>query len=110
MIAAAGCSRAGKSGSLLAMSTAESNAGKTLVAVATYNEIENLPALVDEIFRHAPKVDLLVIDDNSPDGTGRWCDSRALDDRAGPLLASRGQVGAGNGNRRGDEIRAGRGL
>jgi dolichol-phosphate mannosyltransferase len=53
---------------------------KTLVAVATYNEIETLPVLVDEIFRYAPDADLLVIDDNSPDGTGRWCDQRATAD------------------------------
>jgi dolichol-phosphate mannosyltransferase len=50
---------------------------RTLVALATYNEIENLPALVDEILRVLPDAHLLVIDDNSPDGTGRWCDDRA---------------------------------
>jgi dolichol-phosphate mannosyltransferase len=49
----------------------------TLVVIATYNEIENLPPLTDEIFRYAPNVDVLVIDDGSPDGTGRWCDERA---------------------------------
>lgn len=49
----------------------------TLIVVATYNEIETLPPLVDEIFRYAPDADLLVIDDNSPDGTGDWCDRRA---------------------------------
>ncbi|NLX95857.1 MAG: polyprenol monophosphomannose synthase [Rhodopirellula sp.] len=53
---------------------------KTLVIVATYNEIENLPRLVEEIFHHAPRVDLLVIDDNSPDGTGHWCDKRSDED------------------------------
>ena len=53
---------------------------RTLVAVATYNEIENLPRLVDEIFDNVPDVDILVIDDNSPDGTGRWCDKRAAGD------------------------------
>ena len=53
-----------------------SNPARTLIVVATYNEIENLPRLIDEIFQHAPDVDLLVIDDNSPDGTGRWCDER----------------------------------
>jgi dolichol-phosphate mannosyltransferase len=55
-------------------------AGKTLVTIATYNEIENIPNLVDEIFRFAPDVDILVIDDNSPDGTGRWCDERNASD------------------------------
>jgi len=57
-----------------------SNADKTLVTVATYNELENLPQLVEEIFQHAPEVEILVIDDNSPDGTGRWCDRRAASD------------------------------
>ena len=52
-----------------------SNAGKTLIAIATYNEIDNLPKLVDEIFRYVPDADVLVIDDNSPDGTGGWCDN-----------------------------------
>jgi dolichol-phosphate mannosyltransferase len=50
---------------------------RTLVALATYNEIENLPGLVDEILRVLPDADLLVVDDNSPDGTGKWCDARA---------------------------------
>lgn len=50
---------------------------RTLVALATYNEIENLPDLVDEIFRSLPDADILVVDDNSPDGTGTWCDARA---------------------------------
>jgi dolichol-phosphate mannosyltransferase len=50
---------------------------RTLVALATYNEAENLPGLVDAIFRAIPDVEILVVDDNSPDGTGRWCDDRA---------------------------------
>src|SRR5688572_25442838 len=49
----------------------------TLVALATYNEIENLPGLVDEILRVLPQADVLVVDDNSPDGTGRWCDEKS---------------------------------
>jgi dolichol-phosphate mannosyltransferase len=53
-----------------------SPSGKTLVSVATYNERENLPRLVPEIFRFAPQVDILVIDDDSPDGTGQWCDQQ----------------------------------
>jgi dolichol-phosphate mannosyltransferase len=45
---------------------------KVLVNIATYNEIENLPALVGEIFKYLPEADILVVDDNSPDGTGKW--------------------------------------
>ncbi|MFV2068644.1 MAG: polyprenol monophosphomannose synthase [Pirellulales bacterium] len=55
-------------------------AHQLLVAVATYNEMENLPRLVDAIFQSLPEADLLVVDDNSPDGTGRWCDTRASGD------------------------------
>jgi len=72
-----------------------SNADKTLVTVATYNEMENLPRLVDEIFRAVPQVDLLVIDDNSPDGTGRWCDERAAGDNRVHCLHREGKLGLG---------------
>ena len=72
-----------------------SNAGKTLVVVATYNEIENLPHLVDEIFRYAPAADLLVVDDNSPDGTGQWCDRKAAEDARVHCLHRSGKLGLG---------------
>lgn len=72
-----------------------SNAEKTLVTVATYNEIENLPRLVEEIFQFAPQVDLLVIDDNSPDGTGQWCDNRSADDPRVRCLHRPGKLGLG---------------
>ena len=71
------------------------DAPKTLVTVATYNEIENLPRLVEEIFAHAPQVDLLVIDDNSPDGTGRWCDQKQAEDPRVQCLHRQGKLGLG---------------
>ena len=49
----------------------------TLISVATYNEIDNLPRLVDDILAVLPEAEILVIDDNSPDGTGQWCDARS---------------------------------
>jgi dolichol-phosphate mannosyltransferase len=67
----------------------------TLVTVATYNEIENLPRLVEDIFRYVPEVDLLVIDDNSPDGTGDWCDRRATEDPRVHCLHRSGKLGLG---------------
>src|SRR2546421_179135 len=50
---------------------------RVLVALATYNEINNLPSLVDAIHSVLPDAELLIVDDDSPDGTGRWCDERA---------------------------------
>jgi len=69
---------------------------KTLVTVATYNEIENLPKLVEEILRVAPEVDILVIDDNSPDGTGRWCEERARGEPRLRCLHRPGKQGLGS--------------
>jgi dolichol-phosphate mannosyltransferase len=68
---------------------------RTLITVATYNEIENLPPLVEAIFAVAPPVDLLVIDDNSPDGTGKWCDEQALKDQRIHCLHRPGKLGLG---------------
>ncbi len=70
-------------------------AHQTLVTVATYNEIENLPRLVGEIFAVAPNVDLLVIDDNSPDGTGAWCDKQAAAEPRLKCLHRAGKLGLG---------------
>jgi dolichol-phosphate mannosyltransferase len=72
-----------------------SKADKTLVTVATYNEIENLPRLVEEIFEVVPQVDILVIDDNSPDGTGQWVDRKAADDARVHCLHREGKLGLG---------------
>jgi dolichol-phosphate mannosyltransferase len=44
---------------------------RAIVVVPTYNERDTLPLLVDGIREHAPSLDILVVDDNSPDGTGR---------------------------------------
>jgi dolichol-phosphate mannosyltransferase len=65
------------------------------VTVATYNEIDNLPGLVDAIFAVLPEAELLVIDDNSPDGTGRWCGEKAADDPRLHCLHREGKLGLG---------------
>ena len=72
-----------------------SNAEKTLITVATYNEMENLPELVEQIFHFAPQADLLVIDDNSPDGTGDWCDKKGVEDSRVHCLHREGKLGLG---------------
>jgi len=51
--------------------------------------------MVEEIFRVVPEVDLLVIDDNSPDGTGDWCDRKAAEDARLHCLHREGKLGLG---------------
>jgi len=50
----------------------------TLVVVPTYNERENLPPLAQRLLSLPVPVDLLVVDDNSPDGTGKIADDLAI--------------------------------
>jgi len=47
---------------------------KIRVLVPTYQELHTLPSIVHRIFEHNPEVHVLVIDDNSPDGTGKLAD------------------------------------
>src|SRR3972149_4729415 len=69
---------------------------RPLVALATYNEAENLPGLTEEILRVLPVADLLVVDDNSPDGSGHWCDERAADEPRLHWLHRAGKIGLGS--------------
>jgi dolichol-phosphate mannosyltransferase len=50
---------------------------KTLVIVPTYNERDNLPPLTQRLMALPAAVDMLVVDDNSPDGTGKVADEIA---------------------------------
>ena len=68
---------------------------RALVAIATYNERENLAGLVQEIHRYCPQVDILVIDDNSPDGTGALADQFAQSDPRIHVLHRAGKLGLG---------------
>jgi dolichol-phosphate mannosyltransferase len=77
------------------MAAATTLISRTLVTVATYNEIENLPELTAAIWLFAPQADILVIDDNSPDGTGRWCDQHAADEPRLFCVHRPGKLGLG---------------
>lgn len=66
-----------------------------LVTLCTYNEIENLTAMMAEIHLHAPQADILVVDDNSPDGTGKLADSAAAADPRVRVLHRTGKQGLG---------------
>jgi len=68
---------------------------KTLVMMPTYNEIETLERSVSELFRHNPAVELLIIDDNSPDGTGALAQSLADSEPRAHVLHRGGKEGLG---------------
>ncbi len=68
---------------------------KTLIIIPTYNEKENLPSLVEAIFSYAPKTDILIVDDNSPDGTGNLADEIHEQDPRVLVMHREGKLGLG---------------
>ncbi|MBL92745.1 MAG: dolichyl-phosphate beta-D-mannosyltransferase [Myxococcales bacterium] len=67
---------------------------EALVCIPTYNERENIPSIVKELLHVAP-VDILIIDDNSPDGTGAVADLLAAEDARVHVLHRPGKQGLG---------------
>jgi len=53
---------------------------RAVVVVPTYNELANLKTLVEKLRQHAPKLHVLIVDDNSPDGTGQLADELSAAD------------------------------
>lgn len=68
---------------------------RNLVALATYNEKDNLEPLLREILQTVPAADVLVIDDNSPDGTGKLADDLAAADPRIHVVHRTGKLGLG---------------
>ncbi len=68
---------------------------KSLVITPTYNERENIEALLDRIHNVAPEAHVLVVDDNSPDGTGIYVKERASENGWINLLQRPSKLGLG---------------
>jgi dolichol-phosphate mannosyltransferase len=68
---------------------------RILVSVATYNERDNLAPLFQEICKELPSAEVLVIDDNSPDGTGQLADELAATNPRLHVLHRPGKLGLG---------------
>jgi dolichol-phosphate mannosyltransferase len=66
-----------------------------LVVIPTYNEAANLPNIVPEVLAQDPRLDVLVVDDNSPDGTGRMADALAGANPRVHVLHREGKLGLG---------------
>jgi dolichol-phosphate mannosyltransferase len=68
---------------------------RILVSLATYNEAGNITALIAEIHKFLPQADILVIDDNSPDGTWKIVEDLGAADPRIKLLKRPGKLGLG---------------
>jgi dolichol-phosphate mannosyltransferase len=77
------------------MSSPSAEAVRPVVLLPTYNERDNLEAILDAIFEAQPDFHVLVIDDASPDGTGEIADARAAADERVHVLHRAGKQGLG---------------
>ena len=75
--------------------TAREPLDRVLVLLPTYNELENLPLIMERIRAAVPDADVLVLDDNSPDGNGELADEMAADDPRIQVLHRTGKEGLG---------------
>ena len=69
--------------------------GRIVVIIPTYNESENLPVIVGRVRSAVAEADILVVDDNSPDGTGRLADEIAAADPQVHVMHRLGKGGLG---------------
>jgi dolichol-phosphate mannosyltransferase len=69
--------------------------GRVLVIIPTYNEVENLRHIVDRVRFAVPEAEVLVADDNSPDGTGEIADELAAADSKINVMHREGKQGLG---------------
>ncbi|HEX9069567.1 MAG TPA: polyprenol monophosphomannose synthase [Ktedonobacterales bacterium] len=68
---------------------------KTLIAIPTYNECDNISPLIADILAVAPEVNVLIVDDHSPDGTGAVADEIAGGDPRVKVIHRPGKLGLG---------------
>jgi dolichol-phosphate mannosyltransferase len=69
--------------------------GRVLVIIPTYNEAENIRIITERVRRAVPSVDILVADDNSPDGTGDIADELSAADAQIQVMHRAGKEGLG---------------
>jgi dolichol-phosphate mannosyltransferase len=70
-------------------------APRTLIVTPTYNERDNLPKFLAEVRASAPSAHILIVDDNSPDGTGQLADEMAAKDAHVHVMHRAGKLGLG---------------
>ena len=68
---------------------------RALVIIPTFNESENLPRLVPSVLSRDERLEILVVDDNSPDGTGRLAEEIAAAEPRVHVIHRTGKLGLG---------------
>lgn len=68
---------------------------KSIIFLCTYNERDNIGPLCRSIMQYAPTTDILILDDNSPDGTGIVADALAAEHPAIKVIHRPGKMGLG---------------
>ena len=74
---------------------------RVIVVIPTYNEIENLPLLAPKVLAQDPRIELLIVDDSSPDGTGKLADDLARQNPRVHVLHREAKQGLGPAYRAG---------
>jgi dolichol-phosphate mannosyltransferase len=75
--------------------TSFADLGRIVVIIPTFNELSTLPVIVSRVRASVPEADILVADDNSPDGTGRLADELAAADPQVHVMHRLGKEGLG---------------
>jgi dolichol-phosphate mannosyltransferase len=74
---------------------------RVFVVIPTFNEVENLPLLIPEVLAQDERIEILVVDDRSPDGTGKVADEFAAKDPRVHVLHRERKSGLGGAYRAG---------
>ena len=82
----------------------ETQPDSLLILVCTYNERDNLPTLFEQIEASVPNAKILVVDDNSPDGTSDWVEQQMKLKPSISLIRRSGKLGLGTAIRAGMEF------
>ncbi len=68
---------------------------KALVIIPTYNEIDNITKMIEQVLDLDPDLHLLIVDDNSPDGTGDYVEEASKENPRVKLIRRAGKLGLG---------------
>ncbi len=68
---------------------------KSIVIIPTYNELNNVKKLVPELLILYDDLDILIVDDNSPDGTGKYIEKLSKENQRVKLIEREGKLGLG---------------